>query len=846
MAVNYGQLENRNGTIYNTATGKGYSDPTALASALGVNSSQIQWGNIRTASSVPTPPVAPAPVSSGYNPNGNLSAANLAAAQAPITPPLNPNSPQVVKAMQAPQQSLPTSSASSWQQINGAWTYAPNPVATPTPAPAVYSAAAAEKDYSANQVKLTNAEANIPAPQSTSTYQPTLIEISSARPDVLEQARAQGGDPYTAGTAANSWLNNWYNTTGKAEGADMVAKGILKAPTSVTINPTGNVALDSKISQINNTLAQPYSGSVIDAYNARPDVQAMIKNNYEGDPFTAGTPANTALNDWWNSTGKNEMAQSQSDAAAAVKAAEENITTAVANARLAEDGGDLIAFRASIKALEEAQTARQAQIDKLYEEQKTMRQSYLASLAPSATENDLNVQLADLSKQINQTELNRDAGIAKIDSQTIMQGFKTGQDAAVQKQANLALKTLNDSYNNLTARLNLATKSRETTTTALGAGLDFLTQDIATAQAAKNALDDEETKLIDRFDKYSDKQKADAAAVLEALAGVDPSKLSPQAQAQIATIASDLGIAPSDLTAALQSQYDQLTLEQIQKAKASTQVIEKDGRQVLINSDTGEVIKDLGVAPSSVSGQASVSEQINAAEAGYTVDNSGKIIPASDKSGGSLSWRNNNPGNIKYGDFAASFGATKGQAGTDGGSFAVFPDEATGRKAMVALLKSYGQKGLTLEQGMRRWSNSGYGAEIFKNTDGNKKIKDIPDSILQNLTYTMQKREGWTEGTVKSPAKQTAAEIKAGRVSSITNEMTQKSGSDGYVSAADYGRLIKANPDLRSLFPPQGWLNPAEPAAKMYFQSSTQAITPAKTTAAENDAAALQAWLDKN
>jgi hypothetical protein len=426
--------------------------------------------------------------------------------------------------------------------------------------------------------------------------------MASARPDVLNEAKAQGGDPYTAGTAANNWLNDWYNRTGKAEGADMVAKGVLKAPTSVTINPTGNVALDSKISQINETLSQPYSGTVIDAYNARPDVQKMITENYEGDPFTAGTAANTALNDWWNQTGAKEMADSQAKSAAEVKAAEEAITTAVANARLAEDGGDLLAFRESIKALQEAQSAKQAAIDKLYEEQKTMRQQYLASLMPSATENDLNVQLADLSKQINQTELNRDAGIAKIDSQTIPQAFLTGQDAAVTKQANLALQTLNDSYTNLTNRLKIATDARTANSTLLNASLGFLTEDISVLQDAKNALDDEEAALIERFDDYDDKQKEDAVAVLEALAGVDPSKLSPQAQAQIATIAGNLGISPSDIMAALQTQYDQLTLEQIQNAKADTSIVETGGRQLLINSTTGDTIKDLGAVQKTSSG----------------------------------------------------------------------------------------------------------------------------------------------------------------------------------------------------------------------------------------------------
>ena len=51
--------------------------------------------------------------------------------------------------------------------------------------------------------------------------------------------------------------------------------------------------------------------------------------------------------------------------------------------------------------------------------------------------------------------------------------------------------------------------------------------------------------------------------------------------------------------------------------------------------------------------------------------------------GGSRAWRNNNPGNIRSGDFADEHGAIGAAAG-----FAVFPDYATGHAALKALLKT--------------------------------------------------------------------------------------------------------------------------------------------------------------
>ncbi len=61
----------------------------------------------------------------------------------------------------------------------------------------------------------------------------------------------------------------------------------------------------------------------------------------------------------------------------------------------------------------------------------------------------------------------------------------------------------------------------------------------------------------------------------------------------------------------------------------------------------------------------------------YIADDGSKTI----RSCGSRSWRNNNPGNLRYTWFARDHRAI----GTAGG-FAVFPDYPTGRAALSALL----------------------------------------------------------------------------------------------------------------------------------------------------------------
>jgi len=109
---------------------------------------------------------------------------------------------------------------------------------------------------------------------------------------------------------------------------------------------------------------------------------------------------------------------------------------------------------------------------------------------------------------------------------------------------------------------------------------------------------------------------------------------------------------------------------------------------------------------------------------------------------GSVSFRMNNPLNIKYGEFAKGYGASPGQSALDGGKFAMFPDVNTGIKAAKDLLTGSSYKNLSLEQAMRRWSGGGYGADVAPELKG-KTISQMSDSELNNLINKMKTREGW-------------------------------------------------------------------------------------------------------
>lgn len=110
---------------------------------------------------------------------------------------------------------------------------------------------------------------------------------------------------------------------------------------------------------------------------------------------------------------------------------------------------------------------------------------------------------------------------------------------------------------------------------------------------------------------------------------------------------------------------------------------------------------------------------------------------------GDIATTHSNPGNIKYGKFAQKYGAQPGRAATDGGIFAVFPSVEAGLQAQKDLLTSGSYANLTVGDAMKRWSNSGYGADLYPQI-ANKKMKDLTSQELNELILRQTKRESPT------------------------------------------------------------------------------------------------------
>jgi len=152
------------------------------------------------------------------------------------------------------------------------------------------------------------------------------------------------------------------------------------------------------------------------------------------------------------------------------------------------------------------------------------------------------------------------------------------------------------------------------------------------------------------------------------------------------------------------------------------------------------------------------------------------------KMGGSRSWRNNNPGNIEYGDFARRYGAI----GTDG-RFAIFPDEATGQRARAALIFNGDKyRNLTLTQAIERYAPSSenhttaYQRRVLAAVGGaNLPMHKYSPAQQQAILRTMQDVEGWKVGRIEGTAGM-AVSVQAGGGQSAPrqNRMVRIPGGD--------------------------------------------------------------------
>lgn len=133
----------------------------------------------------------------------------------------------------------------------------------------------------------------------------------------------------------------------------------------------------------------------------------------------------------------------------------------------------------------------------------------------------------------------------------------------------------------------------------------------------------------------------------------------------------------------------------------------------------------------------------------YETKNAERIFRWSE---GTRSWRNNNPGNIRHGEFTKKNGAI-GKAG----GFACFPEKETGKKALIALFKTNSYQKGTLRDAIYRYAppQENDTENYLKHVAQELQVSpDIPFSKLSEkqlakLAEIIEKHEGFKEGKIE-------------------------------------------------------------------------------------------------
>jgi hypothetical protein len=149
-----------------------------------------------------------------------------------------------------------------------------------------------------------------------------------------------------------------------------------------------------------------------------------------------------------------------------------------------------------------------------------------------------------------------------------------------------------------------------------------------------------------------------------------------------------------------------------------------------------------------------------AADPGLEVFTGGKryiIFSDEVRSGGTISWRARNPGNIRNGEHYGAYPGKKANT-KSAGSFAVFPDEATGFAAIAQVLRGYGH--ITVAQAMAKYAPAGDGAndpDAYARSVARQMgvavdtyIDALDDAQMAVFSTAIQQVEGWTVGTTNA------------------------------------------------------------------------------------------------
>lgn len=194
-------------------------------------------------------------------------------------------------------------------------------------------------------------------------------------------------------------------------------------------------------------------------------------------------------------------------------------------------------------------------------QQQDFQQRQLGLLGPSAAEQQLNQQLADLRAQADKQQLETKAGLLDIEEEPISAGAIGGRQQEFTKREALKLEAMQREETNLLRRLGLAQEARQAELTAVSQAGTFLQQSFDTQLKVQEMLQNQEDTILARADRLSTNARQTLATILSNFKGLDLEDLDLASQNQLAQLSMQAGVPLDLLVQGMKAVKDQQAFE---------------------------------------------------------------------------------------------------------------------------------------------------------------------------------------------------------------------------------------------------------------------------------------------
>ena len=189
------------------------------------------------------------------------------------------------------------------------------------------------------------------------------------------------------------------------------------------------------------------------------------------------------------------------------------------------------------------------------------RQEYLASFQQTAREQQLQQESMDLETELSNLRQSEQKGLLNIEQQRIAMPLITGQQAALQRQAQLERGDVLAQLESKQKALGFEFAKREGVMAKAKAALGFAETDLERIQKIEENQQKINQSILDYSLKLSDNAQQVFGAILKQFDGMGWDQLSPEAQAQLAQTATRAGVPTQVLAEAMNAQKDQKDIE---------------------------------------------------------------------------------------------------------------------------------------------------------------------------------------------------------------------------------------------------------------------------------------------